>query len=117
MANTRGGYTRNSAPLWARGQDAFLVIRGSRDRSQLATCKVGLGKTLGKSQTYTVLHFKCLTTQQRPGKKDQIRIWGKNRIRQTKHILRSSNIDPPHWFIPRLWIQIILPRPEIDFSV
>ena len=25
-ANTRGGFTRNSAPLWARGQDAFLVI-------------------------------------------------------------------------------------------
>ena len=33
-ANTRGGFTRNSAPLWARGQDAFLVIRRSPDRSQ-----------------------------------------------------------------------------------
>ena len=43
-ANTRGGFMRNSAPLWARGQDAFLVIRRSRDQSQLATllvlCKV-----------------------------------------------------------------------------
>ena len=28
-ANTRGGFTRNSAPLWVRGQDAFLVIRGT----------------------------------------------------------------------------------------
>ena len=26
-ANTRGRFTRNSAPLWVRGQDAFLVIR------------------------------------------------------------------------------------------
>ena len=25
---------RNSAPLWARGKDAFLVIRGTRDRSR-----------------------------------------------------------------------------------
>ena len=33
-ANTRGGFTRNSAPLWARGQDAFLVIRGTWDRSR-----------------------------------------------------------------------------------
>ena len=43
-ANTRGGETRNSAPLWARGHDAFLVIRRPRDQSQLATllvlCKV-----------------------------------------------------------------------------
>ena len=31
------GFTRNSAPLWARGQDAFLVIRGSRVQAQLAT--------------------------------------------------------------------------------
>ena len=30
-ANTRGGFTRNSALLWARGQDAFLVIHRSRD--------------------------------------------------------------------------------------
>ena len=44
MANTRGGDMRNSAPLWARGQDSFLVIRRSRDRSQLATCEVDLGK-------------------------------------------------------------------------
>ena len=29
-ANTRGGFTRNSAPLWARGQDAVLVIRRSQ---------------------------------------------------------------------------------------
>ena len=28
---------RTSAPLWARGQDAFLVIRRSRDRAWLAT--------------------------------------------------------------------------------
>ena len=33
-ANTRGGFMRNSAPLWARGQDAFLVIRRSPDQSQ-----------------------------------------------------------------------------------
>ena len=33
-ANTRGGVTRNSAPLWARGQDAFLIICRSPDRSQ-----------------------------------------------------------------------------------
>ena len=33
--NTRGGFTRNSAPFWARGQDAFLVIRRSRDRAHL----------------------------------------------------------------------------------
>ena len=32
-ANTRGGETRNSAPLWARGQDTFLVIRRMPDRS------------------------------------------------------------------------------------
>ena len=37
MANARGGYMRNITPLWARGQDAFLVVRRSRDRSQLAT--------------------------------------------------------------------------------
>ena len=34
-ANTNGGFTRNSAPFWARGQDAFLVIRRSRDRAHL----------------------------------------------------------------------------------
>ena len=27
-ANTIPGFTRNSAPLWARGQDAFLVSKG-----------------------------------------------------------------------------------------
>ena len=26
MANTIPGFTRSSAPLWARGHDAFLVI-------------------------------------------------------------------------------------------
>ena len=36
-ANIRGGDNRKSAPLWARGQNAFLLIRRSRDRSQLAT--------------------------------------------------------------------------------
>ena len=36
-ANTIPGFTRNSAPLWVSGQDAFLVIRRSRDRAQLAT--------------------------------------------------------------------------------
>ena len=35
--NITPGLTRNSAPLWARGQDAFLVIRGSRVRSQPLT--------------------------------------------------------------------------------
>ena len=43
-ANTHGGYMRSSAPLWVRGQDAFLIISRSQDRSQLATllvlCKV-----------------------------------------------------------------------------
>ena len=29
MANTRGGFKRNRAPLWARGLDAFLVIQGT----------------------------------------------------------------------------------------
>ena len=29
MANTIPGFMRNSAPFWARGQDAFLVIAGS----------------------------------------------------------------------------------------
>ena len=33
-ANTRGGFARTSASLWARGQDAFLVIRGTPDRSR-----------------------------------------------------------------------------------
>ena len=33
-ANTRGGFLRTSAPLWARGQDAFLVIRGTPDQSR-----------------------------------------------------------------------------------
>ena len=33
-ANTCGGFKRNSAPLWARGQDAFLVIRGTPARSR-----------------------------------------------------------------------------------
>ena len=42
MANTRGGDTKNSAPLWVRGQDTFLVIHRSQDRFQLATCKVDL---------------------------------------------------------------------------
>ena len=41
------GCTRNSAPLWVRGQDAFLVIRRSRDRSQLAT------------QTFAVRRHRC----------------------------------------------------------
>ena len=36
-ANTRGGFTRNSAPLWARGQDAFLVILGPRVQAQPVT--------------------------------------------------------------------------------
>ena len=36
-ANTTPGFTRNSAPLWARGQDAFLVIQGSRVQAQPAT--------------------------------------------------------------------------------
>ena len=42
-ANTRGGFPRNSAPLWARGQDACLALRGTRDRSRPAAifaCKV-----------------------------------------------------------------------------
>ena len=42
-ANTRGGFMRNSALLWARGQDAFLVIRGTRDRfwpTAMLECKV-----------------------------------------------------------------------------
>ena len=30
------GFTWNSAPLWERGQDAFLVIRGLRVQSQPA---------------------------------------------------------------------------------
>ena len=42
-ANTRGGFTRNSAPFWARGQDAFILIRRLLDRSQpmamLLSCK------------------------------------------------------------------------------
>ena len=36
-ANTPGGFTKISAPLWARGQDNFLVIHRLRDRAQLAT--------------------------------------------------------------------------------
>ena len=28
-ANTRGGFMTYSALLWARGQDAFLIIRGT----------------------------------------------------------------------------------------
>ena len=34
MANTTPGFTRNSAPLWARGQDTFLVIQGSQVQAQ-----------------------------------------------------------------------------------
>ena len=30
------GFTRNSSPIWARGQDAFLVIRRLRVQSQPA---------------------------------------------------------------------------------
>ena len=44
--NTRGRLSRGSSPLWARGQDAFLIFRRSQDRSQLAplyTCEVDLG--------------------------------------------------------------------------
>ena len=41
-SNTRGGFMRNSAPLWARGQDAFLVIHRSRDWSQIVTLFVKL---------------------------------------------------------------------------
>ena len=33
ISNTRGGFPKISALLWARGQDAFLVIRGMRDPS------------------------------------------------------------------------------------
>ena len=36
-SNTRGGNTRISVPLWARIQDAFLVVHRLRDRAQLAT--------------------------------------------------------------------------------
>ena len=36
-ANTIPGFTRNSAPLWARGQDVFLVIYGARVQAHLAT--------------------------------------------------------------------------------
>ena len=36
-ANSRGGVTRNCAPLWARGQDTFLVICRMPDRSQPMT--------------------------------------------------------------------------------
>ena len=36
-SNTIPGFTRISTPLWARGQDAFLVICRSQDRAQLAT--------------------------------------------------------------------------------
>ena len=34
-ANTIPGFTRNSPPLWARGQDAFLVIYGVRVQAHL----------------------------------------------------------------------------------
>ena len=40
--NTRGGLLGISEPLWARDHDAFVVIRRSRDRSQLATLYVKL---------------------------------------------------------------------------
>ena len=46
-SNTRGGFMRTSAPLWARGQDAFLVIRGTWDRSRpraMFACKVDLSQ-------------------------------------------------------------------------
>ena len=35
-ANTIPGFTRNSAPFWARGEDAFLVIYGARIQAHLA---------------------------------------------------------------------------------
>ena len=35
--NTILEFTKNSAPLWVSGQDAYLVFRRSRDRAQLAT--------------------------------------------------------------------------------
>ena len=53
--NTRGGFTRTSAPLWARSQDAFLVIRRSRDRAQLATL-MGLCKVI-----WVPFQFECLS--------------------------------------------------------
>ena len=34
-ANTIPGFTRNSAPLWVRGQDAFLVIYGAQVQAHL----------------------------------------------------------------------------------
>ena len=33
-ANTIPGFTRISAPLWARGQDAFFVILGERVQAE-----------------------------------------------------------------------------------
>ena len=42
-ANTGGGFMRNRTLLWARGQDAFLVNRGTRDRflpMAMLECKV-----------------------------------------------------------------------------
>ena len=35
-ANTIPGLLQYSAPLWARGQDAFLVILGARVQAHLA---------------------------------------------------------------------------------
>ena len=57
-ANTRGRFTRNSAPLWARGQDAFLVIRGTRDRfrpTAMFAFKVDLSSFQIQRQSFTVV--------------------------------------------------------------
>ena len=46
MANTIPGLLQYSAPLWARGQDAFLVILGARVQAHL-TYAVELCKSFG----------------------------------------------------------------------
>ena len=48
------GFTRNSAPLWARGQDAFLVIRRLRVQSQPAAivCEPRFATVLSTSKRW-----------------------------------------------------------------
>ena len=56
-ANTRGGFLRNSAPLWARGKDACLVIRRSQERSWLATLSVTLLGVCLKGNLLQILYY------------------------------------------------------------
>ena len=51
-ANTIPGFTRNSPPLWARGQDAFLVIYGVRVQVPTSCTQWNYVKAL---QSFTVL--------------------------------------------------------------